>query len=128
MSRASNARFGRAWTFLAAIAAITAVMGAALVGPAAVAAKTRLSKSKTVTVHSHTTKTINVGYPAALKYGGAKYSCTAKISGPGKSGARILRRGSALGGSVCRVTVRNSNKYEDPLDDIKVKVTATTTY
>lgn len=128
MSRASSAWRGRARMFLAAIAAIAAVLGAVLTGPAAVAAKTLLARSRTVTVHSHTTRTVDVGYPAALKYGGAKYSCTAKISGPGKSGGKILSRGSALGGSVCRVKVRNSNKFEDPLDDIKVRVTATTTY
>jgi hypothetical protein len=128
MNKVISARRGQAWTGLAAIAAIAAVLGAVLTGPAVVAAKTRLSRSKTVTVHSHTTKTINVGYPAALKYKGAKYSCTAKISGPGKSGGKILSRGSALGGTVCRVKVRNNNKIEDPLEDIKVKVTATTTY
>ena len=128
MSRVISLRRGRVSPSLAAIAASVAVMAAVVTGPAAVAAKVRLSKSKTLTVHSHTTKAIDVGYPAALKYGGAKYSCTASISGPGKSGGKILSRGSALGGTVCRVKVRNANKFEDPLDDIKVRVTATTTY
>lgn len=128
MSKVISARRGRAWTCLAAIAAIAAVLGAALTAPAAVAAKTRLSRSKTFILHAHTTKTFDVGYPAALRYPRAKYSCTVKVSGPGRSGVKILFRGSALGGTVCRVKARNRNKFEDPLDDAKIKVTATTTY
>ncbi len=128
MSRAVRGRRGRVRAHLATIVTTAVVLSAALALPAGVGAKTRLSKSKAFTLHSHTTKTFNVGYPAALKYSGAKYSCMATISGPGKSGAKILSKGSALGGSVCRVKARNNNKFEDPLDDVKIKVTATTTY
>jgi hypothetical protein len=126
MSRAVSDRRSRVWTWLAAITATAAVLAAVLAGPAG--ASTRLSKSRTFTLHAHTTKTFNVGYPAALKYKGARYSCTVTVSGPGKRGVKILSRGSALGGSVCRVRARNTNKFEDPLDDAKLKVTATTTY
>jgi hypothetical protein len=108
--------------------AIGTVLAVVLVGAAAVAAKTTLSHIRTFTLHAHTTKTYNVSYPAALKYKGAKYSCTVKVSGPGKSGVKILSRGSALGGTVCRVKARNSNKFEDPLDDARIKITASTTY
>jgi hypothetical protein len=126
MSRGISARRGRAWTRPAATAAIAVVLAAVLIVPAA--AKTTLRKTKTFTLHAHTTKTFNVAYPAALKYKGAKYGCTVVVSGPGKSGVKILSKGSALGGSVCRVKARNSNKFEDPLEDAKLKITATTTY
>jgi hypothetical protein len=111
---------------VAAIAAIAAVLAVVLTAPAG--ATTRLSKSRTFTLHAHSTATFNVRYPAALKYKGARYSCTVKVSGPGKSGVKILSRGSAVGGTVCRVRARNNNKFEDPLDDAKLKVTATTVY
>ena len=128
MRRVISARRGRVGTCVGAIAATAAVLCVVLIGPAAVAAKTRLQRSKTFTLHAHTTKTFNVGYPAALKFKGAKYSCTVTVSGPGKRGVKILSRGSALGGTVCRVRARNNNKFEDPLDDAKLKVTAVTTY
>lgn len=126
MSRVITARHGRAWTWPAAIAAVAAVLAVVLTAPAG--ATTRLSRSRTFTLHAHTTKTFQVGYPAALKFKGAKYSCTVKVSGPGKSGVRILSKGPALGGTVCRVKARNRNKFEDPLDDARIKITTTTTY
>ncbi len=129
MSKAASVRRGSLRAHSTAIATIGVVLAVALALPAVVFAKKTLSNTKTFTLHSHTTKTYNVGYPAALKYGGAKYSCTATISGPGKSKAtKILSKGSALGGSVCRVKARNGNKFEDPLEDVKIKVVATTTY
>src|SRR5437660_8564138 len=126
MSTVITARRGRAWTWVAAIAAIAAVLAVVLTAPAG--ATTRLVRSKTFTLHAHTTKTFQVGYPAALKFKGARYSCRVTVTGPGRKGVRILSRGSALGGTVCRVKARNTNKFEDPLDDAKLKVTATTVY
>ena len=126
MTTVITARRGRAWTSVAAIAAIAAVLAVVLAAPAG--ATTRLSRSKTFTLHAHTTKTFQVGYPQALKFKGARYSCTVTVSGPGKRGVKILSRGSALGGTVCRVKARNTNKFEDPLDDAKLKVTARTVY
>ena len=126
MSTVITARRGRAWTAVAAIVAIAAVLAVVLTAPAG--ATTRLSKSRTFTLHAHSTSTYNIPYPAALKFRGARYSCKVAVSGPGKRGVRILSRGSALGGTVCRVKARNTNKFEDPLDDAKVKVTATTVY
>ena len=125
MKRLIGARWGSAARRLAIVATLAVV----LVVPATVLAGTRtLSHSRTFTLHAHTTATYNVPYPAALKYKGARYSCTVHVSGPGKSGIRILSRGSALGGTVCRVRARNTNKFEDPLDDARIKVTATTRY
>jgi hypothetical protein len=128
MSRLIGPRRGTAAKRLATVAAIAAALALVLVGPAAVSAKTRLTKSRTFTLHAHSTATYNVGYPAALKYSGARYSCTVKVSGPGKSGVKILSKRSAEGGTVCRVKARNSNKFEDPLDDARIKITTTTTY
>lgn len=115
-------------TAVAALACATALTGtsAALAGTSA--AKTRKSKSKTFTLPAKTTKTFSVGYPVALKYKNAKYSCTATVSGLGKKNVKILSRGSALGGSVCRVKARNSAKLPSIDTTAKVRVTATTTY
>jgi hypothetical protein len=126
MSTTISARRGRAWAWLAAIAAIAAVLAVVLASPAG--ATTRKSNTKTFTLHAHTTKTFQVGYPFALKFRGAKYSCTVTVSGPGKRGVKILSKGPAKGGSVCSVKARNSNKFEDPLEDAKLKITATTVY
>jgi hypothetical protein len=95
---------------------------------AASSAKTTKSARKTVTLLQGRTKTINVGYPQALKHAGARYSCTAKVSGPAKSKVKILFRGSALGGSVCRVKAKNTSRVSG-LDGIaRITVRATTTY
>jgi hypothetical protein len=74
------------------------------------------------------TKTINVGYPQALKHRGAKYSCTAKVSGPAKGKVKILSRGSALGGTVCRVKAQNTSKVSGLDGTASVTVTATTSF
>ena len=115
-------------TAIAALACATALTGASAALVGASAAKTRKSKSKTFTLPAHTTKTFNVGYPFALKYKNAKYTCTAKVSGLGKKNVKILRRGSALGGSVCRVKARNNAKIPSIDTTAKVRVTATTIY
>ena len=73
------------------------------------------------------TKTINVAYPQALKHSGARYSCTASVSGPARSQVKILSRGSALGGSVCRVKARNNSRVSGLDGTAKITVKATTT-
>ncbi len=99
---------------------------AALIG--ASAAKTRRSTARTFTLPGHTTRTFNVGYPVALKYKGARYSCTVRVSGLGSRYVRILSRGSAQGGSVCRVRARNNAKLPSLDTTARLRVTATTTY
>jgi hypothetical protein len=95
---------------------------------AAPSAKTTKSAHKTVVLLQGKTKTINVGYPQALKHAGAKYSCTAKVSGPAKSKVKILSRGSALGGTVCRVKAKNTSKVSGLDGTAKITVTARTTF
>ena len=111
--------------------AVVLVCGAALslaLVAGASSAKTTKSAHKTVVLLQGRTKTINVGYPQALKHAGAKYSCTAKVSGPAKNKVKILSRGSALGGSVCRVKARNTSKISGLDGTAKITVRATTTY
>ena len=100
---------------------LTAVAGAS-------SAKTTKSAHKTVTLLQGQTKTITVAYPQALKYANAKYSCTAKVSGPAKKKVKILSRGSALGGSVCRVKAKNTSKVSGLDGTASITVTATTTH
>jgi hypothetical protein len=112
-------------------AVVALVCAAALTGPATllgdVAVKTPKSNSKTFILPAHTTKTFQVRYPFALEFKGARYSCRATVSGLGKTYVKILSRGSALGGSVCRVKARN-NAMLPSLDTTgTLKVIATTT-
>jgi hypothetical protein len=117
----------RAHRATAAVLSCTAALSlTAAVG--ASSAKTTKSSSKTVTLLQGKTKTIDVGYPLALKHAGAKYSCAAKVSGPAKSKVKILSRGSALGGSVCRVKAKNTSNVSGLDGTANIKVTATTTY
>ena len=110
---------------LVALGCAAALMGpAALVGAAD--AKSRGSNSKTFVLPAHTTKTFQVRYPFALRFSGATYSCRATVSGLGKRFVKILRRGSALGGTVCRVKARNNAALPSLDTTAKVKVTATT--
>lgn len=120
--RSINARRATA----ALLAGSTALSLVALDGTAL--AKTTKSARKTVTLLQQQTKTINVGYPQALKHKGAKYSCTATVSGPAKKQVKILSRGSALGGSVCRVKAKNTSRVSGLDGTARVTVTATTTY
>lgn len=92
------------------------------------AAKTRLTRSKSFLLPANKTRTFNVGYPQALKHKGAKYSCTVTVSGFARRYVTIISRGSAMGGSVCRVKARNSAKIPSLDTTAKVKVTATTTF
>jgi hypothetical protein len=110
----------------AVLACAAAVSLASVAGVSS--AKTTKWAQKTVTLLQGQTRTINVGYPQALKHAGAKYACTAKVSGPAKSKVKILSRGSAQGGSVCRVKAKNTSKVAS-LDGIaKITVRARTTY
>jgi hypothetical protein len=86
----------------------------------------RKSNTKTVILPAHTTKTIDVPYPFALEFGGAQYLCRAAVSGLGKGFVTILSRGSALGGTVCRVRARNNAALPSLDTTAKVRVTATT--
>ena len=111
---------------VAVLACATALSVGAIAGVSS--AKTTKSARKTVTLLQGQTKTINVGYPQALKHAGAKYSCTAKVSGPAKKKVKILSRGSALGGSVCRVKAKNTSKVSGLDGKAKITVTAKTTH
>jgi hypothetical protein len=91
-------------------------------------AKTTKSAHKTVALLQRQTKTVTVGYPQALKHKGAKYSCTVRVSGPAKRKVKILSRGSALGGSVCRVKAKNTSTVSGLDGTARITVTATTTY
>ena len=112
----------------AAVLACTTALSLSAVAGASSAKKTTKSAHKTVTLLQGKTKTIDVGYPQALKHAGAKYSCTAKVSGPAKSKVKILSRGSALGGSVCRVKAKNTSKVSGLDGTASITVTATTTF
>ena len=131
MPRTTTGSSARLRTRLTAVA-VFACLAALTVAPGTLvgvsAAKTRRSTSKTFTLPARTTRTFNVRYPFALKFKGAKYSCTARVSGLGKRFVKILSRGSALGGSVCRVKARNTAKLPSLDTTAKVRVTATTTY
>jgi hypothetical protein len=126
----SSVRLSTRVTAVVALACATALGGApvALGGASAAKKKTRKSHTKTFMLPAHTTKTFDVSYPFALKYKGAKYSCKAKVSELGKKSVKILSRGSALGGTVCRVKARNNAKLPSLDTTAKVEVTATTTY
>jgi hypothetical protein len=114
--------------FAAVVALVCAV---ALAGPApllgASAAKTPKSNSRTFILPAHTTKTFQVRYPFALKFKGARYSCRATVSGLGKTYVKILSRGSAIGGTVCRVKARNNAMLPSLDTTANVRVIATTT-
>jgi hypothetical protein len=121
----SSVRVKARFRVVAALACAIALMSVAAVA----LAKTRHSASKTVTLPAKTTKTIDVGYPQALKYKNAKYSCAVKVVNtvdPKK--VKILSHGSAKGGTVCRVKARNTVQRPSIDATAHVKVTATTTY
>jgi hypothetical protein len=86
----------------------------------------RISTVKSFTLPAHTTKTFTVRYPYALRFGGARYSCRARVVGLGKRFVRILSRGSALGGTVCRVRARNTAQLPSLDTTARIRVRATT--
>ncbi len=112
---------------VAVLACTTALTGAP-VALVSASARTRKTTARTFTLPGHTTRTFTVGYPVALKYKGARYSCTVRVSGLGRRYVRILSRGSALGGSVCRVRARNNAKLPSLDTTARLRVTTTTTY
>jgi hypothetical protein len=111
-------------------AVVPLVCAAALTGPdplpGATGPKTPKSNTKTFILPAQTTKTFQVGYPLALKFKGARYSCRATVSGLGKGYVKILSRGSALGGTVCRVKARNNAMLPSLDTTANLKVIATT--
>jgi hypothetical protein len=111
-----------------AVACATALSVApAAFGTRASAAKVRHTHSTTVTLGARQTKTVDVGYPEALQFRNAKYSCTWKITGVDPGKVKILFHGSAKGGSVCRVKARNP--ASPGIDaSVKLKVIATTVH
>src|SRR5437763_14050359 len=117
----------RTWTVKARFGIVAALACAAMVLAATALAKTKPSHSKTVTLPAKNTKTIDVGYPEALKFKKAKYSCTWKITGVDPKKVKILFHGSAKGGTVCRVKARNP-AAPGPDASVKLKVTATTVH
>ena len=123
----SSVRVRRRLTAVTVLVCALALTGA----PAALisaSAKTRRSNARTFTLPGHTTRTFTIGYPAALKHKGARYTCTVGVSGLGRRYVRILSRGSALGGSVCRVRARNNAKLPSLDPTARLRITATTTY
>ncbi len=115
-------------TVLAVVVCATALTGATAAFGNASAVKVHKVTNKTFTLPGHSARTFNVPYPDALKFAGARYSCTATVSGLGKKYVKILSRGSALGGSQCRVKARNNAKLPSIDTTARVRVTATTTY
>jgi ABC-type amino acid transport substrate-binding protein len=79
------------------------------------------TKSKSASVAAGKTRTITVAYPDALKFGDAKYKCSAKVT-EGDESMVTIKKGSAQGGSVCQAKATNKGS-----DSVTVKVTATTT-
>ena len=111
----------------AIVLACVAVLSLAAFGAVAFAKTTR-SARKSVILLQRQTKTVTVGYPFALKYKGAKYSCSYRVSGPARGKVKILSHGSVLGGSACRVKARNTSTVSGLDGTAKITVIATTTY
>lgn len=118
----SNHRVKRCVAAVGGVACITALS----VAPAALGSGSgRKSNIKTVTLGARSTKTIDVGYPDALKFKGAKYTCKFKVTGVDPGKVKILFHGSALGGTVCRVKAHNPSP--PGIDaSVRIRVTATT--
>jgi hypothetical protein len=106
----------------ARLTAATAIALAGAIGVGAQAGETVIKRdSRTVVLFPGRLTTVNVAYPDALEFGGATYSGTVKIisSDPKVGGPRprlslvkVLSKGSAEGGSVLRVRIRNGNPRE----------------
>lgn len=111
----------------AIVLSCVAVLSLAAFGAVAFA-KTTKSARKTVALEQRQIKTVSVRYPFALKYGGAKYSCAFRVSGPARHKVKILSHGSALGGTVCRVKAQNTSRVSGLDGTASLTVIATTTY
>jgi hypothetical protein len=111
-----------------AVLACAAVLTGGLAGLSSASAATpRISNVKTFTLAAHTTRTFTVRFPFALRFGGAKYRCSARVFGLGRRFVTILSRGSALGGTVCRVRARNNAMLPSLDTTARIRVRATTT-
>jgi hypothetical protein len=114
---------------------VAAIGAAALLAVGAAMAATSVAKhvSGFFTIPARQTRTIDVPYPDALKYGNARYSGRAVVLAP-KSGAKgrppnlkkvkILYARSALGGSEYEVRAHNDNSAGTAA--VRVEVIATT--
>jgi preprotein translocase subunit SecA len=105
--------------------ACVAVLSLAAFTAVAIAAHSH-SARKSVPLLQGQTKTVSVRYPFALKFAGARYRCTAVASGAARRRVRILSRGSALGGTVCRVKAKNTSAVQGLDGTAKLTVIATT--
>ncbi len=103
-----------------AAAALLALLACAAIAAAASAAPSALVKRdmRTVALRPGRTATVNLPYPDALEFGGARYSGTVKILLPPPSARgrrptlhliKLLSDGPAEGGSLFRVRIRNDN-------------------
>jgi hypothetical protein len=117
---AVDRRRRRSSVVLATLAAVGAGCGAVAVqaASAASAAWTVKRHERTISVPPARTTTVDVAYPDALEFAGAVYSGSVRIVGPaGRAiGTRprlglveVVDEGSAEGGSVLRVRIRNRN-------------------
>jgi hypothetical protein len=97
------------------------------------------SKSKTFVLSANTTKTFDVGYPAALtSASNARHYCQAHVSGRGRRFVKILSRRSLRGGiegprlellragTVWRVKAHDNANRRSRDTSARIKVTATT--
>jgi hypothetical protein len=118
-----------------ALCLAVAALGASPVGLADAKTRHTRSTSKTFVLPDATTRTFSVGFPFALKYANAHYTGKVAIilprnSPPGRTPSqalvKVLSKGPAVGGSVYRVKVRNSNAQIKL--SVRVRITATTTW
>jgi hypothetical protein len=112
-----------------------AIAGAALLAAGAGMGPTAVTKRLTgfYAIPARATRTFNLPYPDALKYGNARYSGRVVVLAP-KAGATgrtpdlkklsILYAGSALGGSEYEVRARNDNRAGTAA--VRVELIATT--
>lgn len=121
-------RTGRAVPIAVALAAVLSAAATA-----AGATQHRQSSTRTFSLSAGQTRTFDLIYPHALQFGNARYQCNARIllgiigqgqAPPSLGKVHVLERGSALGGSECRVRVRNDNAAGT--GPVRVRVTATT--
>lgn len=113
--------------------ALAAIALAASLGASAAAAATSITKHRTasVTIPAGATRTLNVPYPDALKYGNARYSDSIRVlrkrgsrgSAPDVGRIGILEGQAVEGGSLYRVRAHNAN----PPGSAPVELTVTTT-
>jgi len=107
---------GPARAALAALGAAT-LLCAAIVSAAPAAATVTKRATMTFSLPAASTRTFDVGFPDALKFGGSTYAGDVTIRATSRAGLRppalgkvkVLAQAPALGGSVYQVKVRNAN-------------------